>query len=99
MKQSSKTRLRDLRRTVKKIQNQHFLRYVTENDNFVGVILAVWENAEISQFFKKKLKKHNDCPTGRKRETVIENETSRFDATSQMKPIVRPHTLKKVAKV
>ena len=27
-------------------------------------------------FLKEKIEKHNDCPTGRTRETVIENATS-----------------------
>ena len=48
---------------------------------------------------QKNVKRRIRCSTRRKRETVIENETSPFEATAKRRQSVRPRTLQKVAKV
>ena len=59
--------------------------------------------AVTTDFFPKKMQKNIKrcirCSTRRKRETVIENETSPFEATAKRRQSVRPRTLQKVAKV
>ena len=48
---------------------------------------------------QKNVKRRIPCSTRQKRETVIENETSPFEATAKKRQSVRPRTLQKVAKV
>jgi len=65
--------------------------------------IAVSRRAVTTDFLQEKMQKNikrrNRCSTRRKRETVIEKETSPFEATAKRKQSVRPRTLQKVAKV